>query len=101
MAVPERCKANNIISLFQSVQTELTYAALLIFQIKVLSVSLLFLKIFRLNSLGYQTPIQKFYTNLCTCFSFVEAWGPNRVFGKTEEYGFLSVKKVKTKFLSK
>ena len=23
-------------------------------------------------------------------------WGPNRVFGKTEDYGFLSVKKVKT-----
>ena len=27
--------------------------------------------------------------------------GPNQVFGKTEEYDFLSVKKVKTKFLSK
>ena len=24
--------------------------------------------------------------------------GPNRVFGKTEDYGFLSVKKVKTQF---
>ena len=23
-------------------------------------------------------------------------WGPNRVFGKTEDYGFLSVKKMKT-----
>ena len=27
--------------------------------------------------------------------------GPNRVFGKTEDYGFLSVKKMKTKFLTK
>ena len=27
--------------------------------------------------------------------------GPNRVFGKTEDLGFLSVKKVKTKFLAK
>ena len=27
--------------------------------------------------------------------------GPNRVFGKTEDHGFLSVKKVKTHFLVK
>ena len=28
-------------------------------------------------------------------------WGPNRVFGKTEDHGFLSVKKMKTLFLAK
>ena len=28
-------------------------------------------------------------------------WGPNLVFGKTEDHGFLSVKKVKTQFLAK
>ena len=27
--------------------------------------------------------------------------GPNRVFGKTEDYGFLSVKKMKTELLAK
>ena len=31
----------------------------------------------------------------------VTYWGPNRVFGKTEDLGFLSVKKVKKKFLTK
>ena len=29
------------------------------------------------------------------------SWGPNQVFGKTEDLGFLGVKKVKTKFLAK
>ena len=28
-------------------------------------------------------------------------WGPNQVSRKTEDYGFLSLKKVKTKFLAK
>ena len=33
------------------------------------------------------------------CYNII--WGPNRVFGKTEDHSFLSVKKVKTHFLVK
>ena len=35
------------------------------------------------------------------CQKTALSWGPNWVFGKIEEYGFLSVKKVKTKFWAK
>ena len=41
-----------------------------------------------------------YYGSSC-CQFMCNGWGRNRVFGKTEDYGFLSVKKVKTKFLAK
>ena len=54
------------------------------------------------NNLSPQNRLDTLYTQ-CGNLNCVilHSWGPNRVFGETEDLGFLSVKKVKKKFLAK